>query len=162
MVEFLDFARPQKLNLERLNLNLIVQKVLLFIAPELKKRRIELLTDLAPGLKDSLLDEKHFYRALLNIFINALQAIGEGGQVQVSTRNLKGGGTRIAIRDSGPGIPEEKVDQIFKPFFTDKNRGTGLGLAITKNIVDSHGAELSVDSEVDNGTTFVINIPPAK
>ena len=54
------------------------------------------------------------------------------------------------------------MDQIFKPFFTDKNRGTGLGLAITKNIVDSHGAELSVDSEVDNGTTFVINIPPAK
>jgi len=162
VVEFLDFARPQKLNLERLNLNLIVQKVLLFITPELKKRRIELVTDLAPGLKDSRLDEERFYRALLNIVINALQAIGEGGQVQVSTSNLKGGGTRIAIRDSGQGIPEEKMDQIFKPFFTDKNRGTGLGLAITKNIVDSHGAEISVDSEVDNGTTFVINIPPAK
>ncbi|MBW1637094.1 MAG: two-component sensor histidine kinase [Deltaproteobacteria bacterium] len=161
VVEFLDFARPQKLNLELLHLNSIVKKVLLFISPELKKRRIDLVADLAPDLNESRVDEKRFYRALLNIFVNALQAIGEEGQVQVSTSNSRGG-IRISVRDSGPGIPEEKIDQIFKPFFTDKNRGTGLGLAITKSIVDSHGGKISVESEVDNGTTFVINIPPAK
>jgi len=162
VVEFLDFARPQKLNLEPYNLNRIVQEVLSFITPELKQRRIELVTDLAADLRGSSLDKDLFYRALLNIFINALQAIGEEGQIQVATCNLPDGATQFSIHDSGPGIVKEKMDQIYKPFFTDKNRGTGLGLAITKNIVDSHGAEISMESEVDNGTIFIITIPPAK
>jgi len=162
VVEFLDFARPQKINFELHNLNLIVTDVLSFIAPELKQKRIELVTDLAPDLRKSNLDKGLFYRALLNVFINALQAIGENGSIQVSTRNLAKGGSQFSLRDSGAGMSEEKIDQIFKPFFTDKNKGTGLGLAITKNIVDSHGAEISVKSEIENGTTVTINIPPAK
>ena len=162
VVEFLDFARPQKLNFESHSLNLIVGNVLSFIAPELKQKHIELVTDLAPDLQKNNLDKDLFYRALLNIFINALQAIGEGGSIQVSTSNLAGGGTQFSLRDSGVGMSEEKITQIFQPFFTDKNKGTGLGLAITKNIVDSHGAEISVKSAIDNGTTFTINLPPAK
>jgi len=162
VVEFLDFARPQKLNFKLHNLNLIVGNVLSFITPELKRKHIELVTDLAPDLQENDLDKDLFYRALLNIFINALQAIGEGGTIQVSTQNLARRGTRFSLRDNGEGMSEEKITQIFKPFFTDKSKGTGLGLAITKNIVDSHGAEISVKSELDNGTTFIINIPPAK
>lgn len=162
VVEFLDFARPQKLNFKPYNLNLIVGNVLSFVAPELKRKNIELVTDLAPDLQENDLDKDMFYRALLNIFINALQAIGEGGSIQVSTHNLTRGGTQFSLRDSGGGMSEEKMTQIFKPFFTDKNKGTGLGLAITKNIVDSHGAEISVKSKIGNGTTFTINIPPTK
>ncbi len=162
VVEFLDFARPQKLNFKPYNLNLIVGNVLSFVAPELKRKNIELVTDLAPDLQENDLDKDMFYRALLNIFINALQAIGEGGSIQVSTHNLTRGGTQFSLRDSGGGMSEEKMTQIFKPFFTDKNKGTGLGLAITKNIIDSHGAEISVKSKLGNGTTFTINIPPTK
>ncbi len=162
VVEFLDFARPQKLHFKPHNLNLIVGDVLSFVAPELKRKNIDLVTDLAPDLQKNDLDKDLFYRALLNVFINALQAIGEGGTLQVSTHNLTRGGTQFSLRDSGVGMSEEKVTQIFKPFFTDKNKGTGLGLAITKNIVDSHGAEISVKSKIDNGTTFTINIPPIK
>ena len=162
VVEFLDFARPQKLKFEPCNTNVIVGNVLSFIASELKLKRIELVTDLAPDLKESDLDRDLFYRALLNIFINALQAIGEEGSIHVSTYNLAEGGTEFSLRDSGPGMSEEKMSQIFTPFFTDKSKGTGLGLAITKNIIDSHGAKISVKSEIDNGTTFTINIPPAK
>jgi len=162
VVEFLDFARPHKLNIEQLDLNLIVKKVLTFIGPELKKRRIELVADLAPDLHESLMDKGLFYRALLNVVINALQAVGEEGRVQVSTKNLAEGGIQFSIRDNGSGISEEKIDQIFKPFYTEKNRGTGLGLAITKSIVDSHGAEITVESEINNGTIFSIKIPPTK
>ncbi len=162
VVEFLDFARPQKVNFKPYNLNLIVDNVLSFIAPELKRKHIELVTDLAPDLQDCDLDKDLFYRALLNIFINALQAIGEDGSIYVNTHNPTRGGTQFSLRDSGKGMSEEKTAQIFKPFFTDKSKGTGLGLAITKNIVDSHGAEISVKSELDNGTTFTIKIPPAK
>jgi len=162
VVEFLDFARPQKMNFKQHNLNVIVKNVLSFIASELKEKKIELVTDLAPDLQKNNLDKDLFYRALLNIFINALQAIGENGSIQVSTRNLTNGGTQFSLWDSGMGMTKEKMAQIFKPFFTDKNKGTGLGLAITKNIVDSHGAEISVKSEIENGTTFIIDIPPAK
>lgn len=162
VVEFLDFARPQKLNFEPYNLNLIVSNVLSFIGSELKQKHIELVTDLAPDLQKCNLDKNLFYRALLNIFVNALQAIGENGSMQVSTHNLPGGITQFSLQDSGVGISEEKMSQIFKPFFTDRNKGTGLGLAITKNIIDSHGAEISVKSEIGNGTTFTINIPPPK
>jgi len=161
VVEFLDFARPQKLNFESHNLNLIIGNVLSFIAPELKQKDIELVTDLAPDLENSDLDKDLFYRALLNIFINALQAIGEGGSMQVTTFNRPEGGTRFSLRDSGVGMSEEKITEIFKPFVTDKNKGTGLGLAITKNIVESHGAKISVKSKLGNGTTFTIDIPPA-
>ncbi len=162
VVEFLDFARPQKLNHQPLDVNEIVKRVLTFISPELKKKRIELITDLAPDLQVSYLDKELFYRAILNITINALQAIGEDGRVQVSTHNLEEKGTELLLQDSGIGMSDDIKEQIFKPFFTDKNRGTGLGLAITKNIIESHGAQISVESELNNGTTFRITIPAAQ
>lgn len=162
VVEFLDFARPQKPDLKPLRINQIVRKVLEFLSHELRRKRIALVTDLAPNLPKSYLDEGLFYRALLNILVNALQAVSENGRLQVSTRKLKSGGTELVIADNGVGMSSEKAEQIFKPFYTDKSKGTGLGLAITKNIIDNHGAEITVISEEGSGTTFTIRLLPAK
>ncbi len=162
VVEFLDFARPQKTNLALISVNLILRKVLDFLSHELKRKQIELVTDLAPGLPDNYLDEDLFYRALLNILMNALQAMDENGQLQLSTSKSSVGGTELVIVDNGIGMSPEKTEQIFEPFFTDKNKGTGLGLAIAKNIIENHGAEISVQSEEGIGTTFMINLPPLK
>jgi two-component system sensor histidine kinase HydH len=162
VVEFLDFARPQKTNLALISVNLIFRKVLDFLSHELKRKRIELVTDLAPDLPDNYLDGDLFYRALLNILVNALQAMEENGQLQLSTRKSSAGGTELVIVDDGIGMSPEKAEQIFEPFFTDKNKGTGLGLAIAKNIIENHGAEISVQSEEGKGTTFTINLPPLK
>lgn len=161
VVEFLDFARPQKANLKPSSVNEVVRKVLEFLSYELKHQRIELIADLAPDLPIINLDYDLFYRALLNILMNSIQAMTDNGQLQVSTCRSPSGGTELSIRDTGIGMSPEKVEQIFKPFFTDKNKGTGLGLAITKTIIDSHDAEIEVQSEEGKGTTFIITLPPA-
>ncbi len=161
VVEFLDFARPQKADLKPAGVNRIVRKLLDFLSPELKRQHIELITDLAPNLPKNRLDHDLFYRALLNILMNSIQAMSENGELQVSTRLSPSGGTELSIRDSGIGMSPEKIQQIFKPFFTDKNKGTGLGLAITKSIIDNHEAEIVVQSEEGKGTTFTITLPPA-
>ena len=160
VVEFLDFARPQKANLKPFCVNDVVRKVLDFLAYELKDRNIDLIVDFAPDLSDNNLDPDLFYRALLNILMNSLQAMIENGQLQVSTCRSASGGTDVIIRDTGIGMSSEKIEQIFTPFFTDKNKGTGLGLAITKSIIDSHNAEISVQSEEGKGTSFTITLPP--
>lgn len=162
VVEFLDFARPRELQFKLCTVNNSVRKVLEFLSFELKKHQIELVTDLAPNLPKIYLDEALFYRALLNITMNGLQAMEGGGLLLVTTRKTEGNCTELIIQDNGIGMAEEKAEQIFLPFFTDKHKGTGLGLAITKNIVESHNAQISVKSEEGNGTTFTIILPPAR
>ena len=160
VVEFLDFARPQKPNFELKNVNEVVCKVLDFLSPELKRQRIALITDLGPDLSENNLDQNLIYRALLNILVNGMQAVGENGKIQISTLAAKQGGTEVKIKDNGPGMSEEKIKEIFKPFYTDKHKGTGLGLAITKNIIENHGGEILVSSAEGDGTTFTILLPP--
>ncbi|MFT5729291.1 MAG: two-component system sensor histidine kinase HydH [Desulforhopalus sp.] len=162
VVEFLDFARPQKPHLLPKSANELVRKVLDFISPELKRKNIDLISDLSPDLASNKIDHDLFYRALLNIFVNGMQAMEDGGEFQVTTIKNENGKNEISIRDSGEGISSEKAKKIFEPFYTDKNKGTGLGLAITKNIIESHGAELSVQSLEKEGTTFTITFPVVK
>lgn len=159
VVEFLDFARPQQPHLQPKGTNVIVRKVLDFISPELKRKNIDLISDLSPHLSPNNIDPDLFYRALLNLFVNGMQAMEDGGEFQVTTKRNESGRNEISIRDTGEGMSPEKAKKIFEPFFTDKNKGTGLGLAITKNIIESHGAELSVQSVENEGTTFTITFP---
>jgi len=161
VVEFLDFARPQKAELKPANVNEVIKRVLDFLSHELKRQHIELIADLAPDLPKNMLDQDLFYRALLNILMNGIQAMTENGQLLVRTSRLPSGETVLAIRDNGIGMSAEKIEQIFRPFFTDKNKGTGLGLAITKSIIDSHNADIAVESELGKGTTFTVTLPPA-
>ncbi len=161
VVEFLDFARPQKAQLKPASVNEVVRKVLDFLLHELKRQQIDLVTDLAPDVPQNPLDPDLFYRALLNILMNSLQAMSENGQLQVTTRRAESGGTELTIRDTGIGMSAEKLEQIFTPFFTDKNKGTGLGLAISKSIIDSHDGQIAVLSEEGKGTSFTITLPPA-
>lgn len=159
VVEFLDFAKPQEAKFQEVDVNGLVEKALLFINPQVKEQKIEVITDLCPNPVKSNIDTEQFYRALLNILINALQAVKDEGIIQVGTARVKGGGMEVYVRDNGVGMSEDKVVQIFNPFYTDKNKGTGLGLAITKNIIDLHGGEITVKSKVDHGTTFTIILP---
>ncbi len=159
VMEFLDFARPQKLKLKRGDVNEVVEKALTFIQPKLSDQNVELITtsDTSPALVD--FDFDLLYRALLNILVNALQAMEEGGVLKVSTRRgLGGNGMDIVVSDTGIGISAKQKEHIFKPFFTDKNKGTGLGLAITKNIIENHNGLISVESVKHEGTTFYINL----
>lgn len=160
--EFLDFARPQALTRTPESINDLLRQVLKFITPELEKRGIEEELELDEGLEPLPLDREQIYRALLNIMLNAVQAMPRGGVLILRSRPGEGGGERgvvVEIIDSGVGIAPERMEQIFQPFHTDKHRGTGLGLAIVKNIVDSHQGSIEVESTPGRGATFRLLLP---
>ncbi len=159
VMEFLDFARPQEICRQAEDVNGIVRKAVSFIDPQIRELKVELEIGLTEEPLIVKVDEEKLYRALLNILVNAMQALRENGLLQVSTKKGREGGAIISIRDNGIGVAEGKLDQIFKPFFTDKMKGTGLGLAITKNIIDGHKGEITVMSKEDEGTVFQIFLP---
>lgn len=158
--EFLDFARPQVPQLTETQINELIMKVEEFMQPEFNNRQITVENNFAVDLKPVHIDQNLLYRALLNLFVNAVQAMPDGGTISVSTSLSTTEKKKIVImiRDTGIGITEEKLSIIFTPFYTDKNRGTGLGLAIAKNIIEQHEGSITVESEVGNGSTFFITL----
>lgn len=158
-MEFLDFARPQQVKPKHGNINEIVEKALIFIAPKAEEQKVDINKELSATPLLAHFDAELIYRAILNIIINALQAMPEGGVLRVVSRpGSEGSGVELEIADSGVGMNDNKREHIFKPFFTDKHKGTGLGLAITKNIIDSHNGEIRVESREGSGTTFTISL----
>ncbi|MDH3392951.1 MAG: ATP-binding protein, partial [Desulfobulbaceae bacterium] len=159
--EFLDFARPQepKKNLSVVNKG--VSKAVRFMMTEFEKYKIRVDMDLDEALDPVPLDENLMYRVYLNVLVNSVQAMPDGGCLMVRSSRAGGNGVKLEFIDDGVGIPEEKREQIFIPFYTDKNRGTGLGLAIVKNIIDSHGGQVEVESREGEGTTFRLILPGA-
>lgn len=157
--EFLDFARPQVPNFTMASINDLLQKVVEFMQPELTKNNITVEIDLDPDLKAMNIDQNMFYRALLNLLVNAVQAMPDGGTLSISASHSPDKqNILIVIKDTGIGIAEEKLSLIFTPFYTDKNRGTGLGLAIAKNIIEEHNGTISVESEAGKGAAFTITL----
>jgi len=158
--EFLDFARPREMRLSSLVVREVVEEAVRFVTPELERRGISCRLQADDDLPNIQADRELLYRALLNILLNGIQAVEkEGSLFIVVTRGEAGkNGVKIAISDSGPGVPQELQEQIFKPFYTDKSRGTGLGLAIVKNIIESHQGKIEIISRPGQGTTFVIHL----
>jgi signal transduction histidine kinase len=149
----------------------LVDEVLLVLARDPRKDGIALRVQVQPGLI-VWGDPVQLEQVLLNLLINARQAmLGKGGSLTIKAA-AEGDEVKIQVIDTGPGIPEELQDKIFQPFFTTKcssrkgeSKGTGLGLAICKEIVDHHSGRIEVDSAVGRGTTFTITLPgdtPAK
>jgi signal transduction histidine kinase len=108
-------------------------------------------------------DSDMLYRAFVNLFANALQAMPNGGSLKVYTSMINGKGglpqLMIRIQDTGHGINSEIQKKIFNPFFTTHETGTGLGLAIVQSIVDSHNGDIELESEEGEGTTMIIRLP---
>ena len=159
--EFLDFARPQVPNYSKISINDLLEKVMVFMQPEFANNRIKVETDLDPDLKPLDIDQNMMYRAFLNLFVNAVQAMPDGGILSVTSVSSSEGQRKtvvIRITDSGIGMSQEKLGMIFTPFYTDKNRGTGLGLAIAKNLIEEHNGTIEVESEPEKGSSFIITL----
>jgi signal transduction histidine kinase len=158
--EFLDFARPKDPKKEPVKLNLLVERVARFMEPELEKKSVALDLSLDHELPDIPLDQEQIYQVLLNMVINSIQAMPDGGNIILGTRfDSAGRYIELSVSDTGMGISPDKIDQIFTPFFTDKNRGSGLGLAIAKNIIDKHEGSIEVSSTGGEGSRFTIRFP---
>ncbi|MGI9536129.1 MAG: sensor histidine kinase [Desulfocapsaceae bacterium] len=159
VTEFLDFARPQQPKLKACDLQQILNRAINFTSSMAEKQAVEIETVFTADAIVRDVDEDMLYRAFLNIILNSIQAMEEGGRLEVETSVGDDDQTVISFSDNGPGMSEEIAAQVFEPFFTDRSKGTGLGLAIAQNIVEEHGGDIEVESRIQEGTRFVIIFP---
>jgi len=163
VTELLDFARPSDPKLEMEDINTILDGMILLISTETKKQQINIIKDYAPNLPPIQIDREQIKQVFLNILLNAIEATRENGKIDVKTRSfIKPGGepyVQIEFTDTGCGIPEEYLEDIFNPFFTTKNTGSGLGLSISNQIIQDHRGYIDVDSHQHKGSSFFINLP---
>ncbi len=158
--EFLDFARPREARMNIGSLNALVERVLRFMESECRAKSVVVHNELNRDLPDIFFDSEQVYQVIFNIIFNAIQAMPHGGDIRLHTAIDPGEASVVLeIADTGVGIPPEKIEQIFTPFYTDKNRGTGLGLTIAKSIIEKHQGTISVTSSPDKGSTFRITLP---
>lgn len=157
--EFLDFARPLKLHLKDVDINDVVFRTVQFMHLEIAKNNTEVEQRLAYDIPRIQADDKQLEQVLRNIVLNALHAMADQEGKLVISSCSDGDGVRLTITDTGMGIPDEVLSQIFVPFFTTKTKGTGLGLSIVRKIVDNHGGKITVDSKPGQGTSFEIFLP---
>jgi two-component system NtrC family sensor kinase len=136
------------------------------ISTEARKKNITITKNYAPTLPSVLVDAEQIKQVLLNILLNAIQAIEGQGEIWIDTRIIRltrddesEAFLQIEIRDTGIGIPPENLDHVFDPFFSTRPEGSGLGLAISHQIVHEHGGFIDLESEVGKGTSFRINFP---
>lgn len=157
--DLLQHARPEKPRRVAVEINGLLEQSLKF----LPRGDIEVIRRLDGSLPPVLVDPNLLHQALLNILVNARQAMPNGGRLTIETRILARNGRPVQIRiaDTGVGIPEDQLGRIFQPFFTTKAQGTGLGLAITARVVEEHGGRITVESAVGKGTAFTIALPTA-
>ncbi|MEW5898932.1 MAG: ATP-binding protein, partial [Bacillota bacterium] len=156
--ELLDFGRPDPGLITPLNLNELVSALLEECALLFQQKRIAL--EFAPSPEPLLIhgNQEKLKQVLINLLLNAVQAMPKGGSLTVRTEAVNHT-ARVLIRDTGVGIPKEDLPQIFTPFYTKKAGGSGLGLAISQRIVQIHGGSISVESEPGAGTTFILSFP---
>lgn len=161
VTEFLDFARPQTLSIGTCNAREIIDRNLSFLEPELEKAGISVERNYVADETAIEGDQDLLYRALLNVFVNAIQAMPEGGDLAIDLlyTDEKKESLQIAIKDTGTGIMPDIASKVFNPFFTTKHKGSGLGLAIVNNTVKQHGGFIKIESEEGKGTRFVIELP---
>lgn len=157
----LESGRQAPLRLSRTDIRKLLEGVAELMQPAFRRKRIELVVEVARDLPEAGLDSARIRQVLLNLVQNAADALEQsGGHITIRADQLPDrGGIVIAVEDDGPGIPPDVLSRLFEPFFTTKFTGTGLGLTITKGLVEQHGGRLEVDSEPGRGATFFIFLP---
>jgi signal transduction histidine kinase len=162
--DLLDFTRPREAVLQPENILHVVEEAVEAVRSQqgTEGGTITFGVEVEETLPPVPVDRRQIRRALINILINAIQAMPNGGAVQVRARRAPVGGRewlRLDVADTGCGIPTELLHRVFEPFFTTKAQGTGLGLAVVKSIIEEHHGELSLESAPGRGTTFTLRLP---
>ncbi len=155
---FLRLAGPAGVDLEPVEIPKILAHVCELLRPEAAARQIGITSRLVEPLPPVMADPVRLTQALLNLLINAIQAVESKGRVEVSAA-LADGMVRVSVSDNGPGIPPEKLASIFDPYFTTKAEGSGLGLWIAQQIVTAHGGSLEAQNGPAGGAVLTMRLP---
>ncbi|MEP9410655.1 MAG: PAS domain S-box protein [Candidatus Brocadia sp.] len=162
--QLMAFSRPYSTHMSHHSLNEIVENSLRFVDHRIKELGIQMEKVLSPDLPEIYGDADNISQVIINIIVNALDSMQNGGNLTIKTGycDFQPSSIQVAISDTGTGIPEEILNKIFNPFFTTKEMGSGLGLAISKRIVDDHNGNIVVKSRPGEGTTFYVCLPVRK
>jgi two-component system, NtrC family, sensor histidine kinase HydH len=155
---FLQFAKANRLNLQPSDLNGLVRQILDFYRPKARQSGVEIADYLAGSLPTVLLDREAFHGAILNLLLNAEQAMPGGGQLVVRTFGTPDG-VAVELIDTGSGMDDETRKKVFDAFFSTKRGGSGLGLPTVRKIVEGHGGRIRLQSEPGRGTQVTIQLP---
>ncbi len=162
VVQVLDYAKLKELNLTSFSLNNLVNKIVILFKQEIKNKQIIFYLELSSDISLIEADKDQIRQILMNVVINAIQAIPEKGKIKIKTEKdlLRGEpAVKLVIEDNGIGIAEKDLNQIFDPFFSTKEQGSGLGLSIVYKLVEGHQGEIKVESKEGEGTKFIIFLP---
>jgi signal transduction histidine kinase len=152
--EFINYSRPREVRRSKLALDSVVNEVVHALAYDVEEKKIRIETKGEPMTIEA--DEQLLRQALFNLVLNAIQAVGENGRIQILTQKAGTSEAAIEIRDDGHGVPPERRQEIFKPYFTTNQKGTGLGLAVVQQIVLAHGWEIECLPNEPKGAVFRI------
>ncbi len=158
ITDFLNYARPQSPNLYPCNLIEIIEKNIAFLEPQIEKQNYKIQVDFPSKPVKVMADADMLYQAFLNILINAMQAMPNGGDLSIAVKTSPEG-VMLLFDDSGSGIPAAIKSKIWDPFFTTKDKGSGLGLGIVKKIIEAHGGQIRLDNRPGGGTRVIVKIP---
>ncbi len=158
--ELLSFTRPAPLNVRRTDLGELLAEEMRLVSSDAQSADIELRLQVADNLQPVAADRDRLNQVFINILLNALQSMEKGGTLWVTAKNSRDEATVIVtVRDTGCGITEENLSQVFYPYFTTKPGGTGIGLAISQKIISDHGGAIRIDSIEGEGTTVTVELP---
>jgi len=165
----LKFLKAEPPHFEKVNVNSVVENVVVLIRKQLSDNNITLIKNLKDDVPDIMADSNQLWQVFINIIVNAIQAMPEGGDLTIETSwektksvNTENENVYVSFKDTGAGIEEKDLSKIFDPFFTKKDMGTGLGLSIAYKIIEEHQGRIIVRSEKGEGTLFKIELPSNK
>jgi len=166
LIRFFAFARPSKPQKQACSLPQIIDRIIDLETQNISRNNISVIREYQPALPGIELDANQMQQVFLNLILNSVQAMPDGGELKISVRADNGrnkhkskGFLQVDISDTGVGIKPQDLNKIFTPFHTTKPRGVGLGLAVCQRILNEHKGKAWVDSEVGEGTTFSIKLP---
>jgi two-component system sensor histidine kinase HydH len=159
ITELLEFSRPTDLKRQASDVGQVISRSIQLVQQDAANKRIEIKINIADDICPAWIDSDRLTQCLLNLYLNAIQAMENGGILTVTCKPGEAGNFIIVVKDTGAGITEDQLDKVFDPYYTTKNKGTGLGLAIVQKIVEAHGGDTTVHSTSDDGTVFSVSIP---
>jgi signal transduction histidine kinase len=158
---FIDFARPPRLERARHNLSELVDRALKLVRTRAAKQAVSIQFEPPLELVESDVDGSQLQQVLINLILNALDVMPNGGRLEVRLERGAGNAQTITVRDNGPGIAPTLLPRLFEPFVSSKQTGLGLGLVVSKRIVEEHGGTLRGGNRPEGGAAFIVRLPPS-
>jgi signal transduction histidine kinase len=151
-------SRPPQMTIRPTAIDDVVAKSLFCLSEDIVKKRLHLEQRLEPGIPEFNADPERLQQVLINVLKNAIEATPENGSIEISTCRREGR-VRVAVKDSGPGVPAADREKVFEPFYSTKKGGTGLGLCISQSIIDEHNGKMVLETPPGGGACFIMELP---